>query len=71
MRISAFILLFALFSTCALAGQWCISQEFANIVGPISYNIKRDTNGKVILKLNYTKQPPNGFAVPAGTELKL
>ncbi|MFA5292193.1 MAG: beta-galactosidase [Phycisphaerae bacterium] len=37
--------------------------------GPISYNIKRDTNGKVTLKLNYTKKPPNGFAVPAGTEL--
>jgi hypothetical protein len=59
----------------AIPDKWLDSgvsvRNLQTLWGPISYNIKRDTNGKVILKLNYTKQPPNGFAVPAGTELKL
>ncbi|MGA2916279.1 MAG: discoidin domain-containing protein [Sedimentisphaerales bacterium] len=59
----------------AIPDKWLDSgvsvRNLQTLWGPISYNIKRDTNGKVILKLNYTKLPPNGFAVPAGTELKL
>jgi hypothetical protein len=57
----------------AIPDNWLDSgvtvRNLRTLWGPISYNIKRDTNGKVILKLNCFKQPPGGFVVPAGTEL--
>ena len=37
--------------------------------GPISYNLKRRNNGRVILKLDCSNQPPNGFVVPKEFEL--
>jgi hypothetical protein len=46
-------------------------RNLQTLYGPISYNIKRDQSGKVILNLKCSRQPPNGFVVPAGTELKL
>jgi hypothetical protein len=59
----------------AIPDKWLDSgvsvRNLQTLWGPISYNIKRDMNGKVILKLNCFKQPPNGFVVPAQAELKL
>ncbi len=38
--------------------------------GPISYQLKRQAAGEVVLDLKYAKMPPNGFRVPEGITLK-
>jgi len=44
-------------------------KNLRTLYGTLSYNIKRGENNKIIIEASCTKQPPNGFAVPAGAEL--
>ena len=37
--------------------------------GPVSYDLKQSSNGQTLLKLHYTRRPPNGFIVPKGVKL--
>jgi hypothetical protein len=59
----------------AIPGHWIdegISvRNLQTLYGPISYTIKRDKSGTVILDLNCSKQPPNGFLTPAHTEFRI
>jgi hypothetical protein len=44
-------------------------KNLQTLYGSLSYTVKRGENKKTIMEVSCTRQPPNGFTVPAGAEL--
>jgi F5/8 type C domain len=63
----------ALFLAAAIPDKWLDSgvsvKNLQTWWGPISYDLKRQGNGEIILELRSTRKPPNGFVLPKGVKL--
>ncbi len=63
----------ALFLAAAIPPDWLKTgisvKNLQTWWGPVSYDLKESSNGQALLKLRYTRKPPNGFIVPKDIKL--